>query len=350
MAQALKLVRTARRAASRAADAGPSPISAFSYPPSSLISTFRNSPPSPLILPRLPPPCAGSPLPANLCATGGIEIGAFRARHTRALAAEHAFSGLRTPITASFAAAPVIPTATPPPPAARAVSAFRHFLAAPAPSPSTSLPPPPAVHSRAAKTTGGKGISGATGRGGVRVRGMSGGSGGSIYVRSTREPSGLASVPLVPLVLGLAGAIPFVALAPPICSLVPLPELLASQPAAAQAAYGAAILAFLGGPHWGLAMARYAATTSEASLGNFSVSAARYMWSVAPSLAAWVALLLPDGPKFALLLSSFLLVRPPPPLRPLLYSLLPSSMCPPCVLSIMLQSILSFHHLQTQGL
>ncbi|CAI5461619.1 unnamed protein product [Closterium sp. Yama58-4] len=257
MAQALKLFHAARRAASRAADAGPSPLSAF-----------RNSPSSPLLPPRFPPPCAGSPFPAKPCPsvtdqalTGGI--------------IERSATHLRAPINESFAAAPAFPPATPPSTALRAVSAFRHFLAAPAPSPSPSLPPPPAVHSRAASTPGGNGISGATCGGGVRVRGMSGGSGGSIYVRSTREPSGLASVPLVPLVLGLAGAIPFVTLAPPICSLVPLPELLATQPAAAQAAYGAAILAFLGGPHWGLAMARYAATTSEASLGNFSVSAAQ---------------------------------------------------------------------------
>ncbi|CAI5483748.1 unnamed protein product [Closterium sp. Yama58-4] len=179
--------------------------------------------------------------------------------------------------------APSTPTllssTNPPPTVAHTVPAVRHFLAAPAPSPAPSLPPPPAVRTRTTATTGG--ITGTTGGGGAHVRGMSGGSGGSIYVTSTREPSGLASVPL---------------------------ELLATQPTAAQAAYGAAILAFLGGPHWGLAMARYAATTSEASLGNFSVSAARYTWSVVPSLAAWVALLLPDGPKFALLLSFFLLV------------------------------------------
>ncbi|CAI5996186.1 unnamed protein product [Closterium sp. NIES-64] len=312
----------ARRAASRAADAGPSPLSAFRNNPSSPLPAFRNPLPSPLLPPRLPAPSAGSPLTANPCAP--LTDHALRARHPPAPVAELASNRLRAAITASFAAAPVLSSTNPPPTAAHTVPAVRHFLAATAPSPAPSLPPPPAVRSRAAAATGGtRGVSGVTGTaggGGAQVRGMSGGSGGSggiggmggsggsIYVRSTREPSGLASVPLVPLVLGLAGAIPFVALAPPICSLIPLPELLATQPAAAQAAYGAAILAFLGGPHWGLAMARYAATTSEASLGNFSVAAARYTWSVAPSLAAWVALLLPDGPKFALLLSSFLLV------------------------------------------
>ncbi|GJP46435.1 hypothetical protein CLOM_g5722 [Closterium sp. NIES-68] len=300
MAQALRLFRTARRAAPRAADASPSPLSAFRNSPTSPLSAFRNPPPSQL---PSPPPRSGNPVSANPCAPliDQAPAGGW-------LVTELAFNRHR--VVASFAASPVVPPAILPRTAPRAVSAFRHFLAAPFPSP--SLPPPPAIHSRAAATTSGSrggvaGMSGAGG-GGVRVRGMSGGGGGSIYVKSTREPSGLASVPLVPLVLGLAGAIPFVALAPPLCSLIPLPELLASQPAAAQAAYGAAILAFLGGPHWGLAMARYAATTSEASLGNFSLSAARYMWSVAPSLAAWVALLLPDGPKFGLLLSSFLLV------------------------------------------
>ncbi|CAI5488747.1 unnamed protein product [Closterium sp. Naga37s-1] len=323
MAQALKLFYAARRAASRAADAGPSPLSAL-----------RNPPSSPLLPPRFPSLCAGSPLScarlADQALTGGImELGALRAGRLPARprnphagippapVSEHASNRLRAPLTASFAAAPVI--STPPSTAPRAVSAVRHFLATPAHSPSPSAPPPAAVQPRAAAATGGTrgvvmGISGAAGGGGVRVRGMSGGIGGSggsgesIYVRSTREPSGLASVPLVPLVLGPFPSSPL----PPTFTLLylsfplssprcvpslsgaagksasssaggvrgsygaailvfPKPsffshsppceqELLASQPAAAQAAYGATILAFLGGPHWGLAMARYAAS------------------------------------------------------------------------------------------
>ncbi|KAG6547645.1 hypothetical protein Mapa_011094 [Marchantia paleacea] len=66
--------------------------------------------------------------------------------------------------------------------------------------------------------------------------------------------SDLEDVPVAALGLGLAGAIPFVGLAPGIASVLPLPECLYNSHMEAQAAYGAIILTFLGGPHWGLAM------------------------------------------------------------------------------------------------
>ena len=53
--------------------------------------------------------------------------------------------------------------------------------------------------------------------------------------------------------------------------------------AGALAAYGATIVAFLGGLHWGLA-----------ARGNGA--GAQYAWGVLPSLLAWGALLLPDRP------------------------------------------------------
>eukprot|EP00897_Mesotaenium_endlicherianum_P010212 jgi/Mesen1/9219/ME000591S08535 len=113
----------------------------------------------------------------------------------------------------------------------------------------------------------------------------------------------LKTVPLVPLALGFAGAIPFVALAPLMASHVPLPEMLSKQRAEAQAAYGACILSFLGAPHWGLAMANHAAVPGH-TIANFSINTLRFGWSVIPSLLAWPALLLPPVQKFAVLITS----------------------------------------------
>ncbi|KAH8953443.1 hypothetical protein BDL97_08G027700 [Sphagnum fallax] len=69
----------------------------------------------------------------------------------------------------------------------------------------------------------------------------------------------LKEVPVPALVLGFAGLIPFVALVPPIVSMLPLPEALFAVHAEAQAAYAAVIVTFLGAVHWGLAMANYSA-------------------------------------------------------------------------------------------
>ncbi|GAQ83250.1 hypothetical protein KFL_001410080 [Klebsormidium nitens] len=110
--------------------------------------------------------------------------------------------------------------------------------------------------------------------------------------------SNLQDVPLVPLLLGFAGATPFVALAPPVAPLLPLPEDMHKRRADWQAAYGAVIASFLGGVHWGLAMAEHG---HRASMASFSISTLRYTWGVIPSLLAWPALLLPPAGKFAAL-------------------------------------------------
>ncbi|WP_203074215.1 DUF3429 domain-containing protein [Falsiroseomonas ponticola] len=94
--------------------------------------------------------------------------------------------------------------------------------------------------------------------------------------------------PLPPsaLVLGAAGLLPFLGLA--------LASILAFGWAApALAAYGAAILAFLGAVHWGLAL-RAPESESGAELPRLALG-------VVPSLIAWVALLLPLRPGLALL-------------------------------------------------
>ena len=82
--------------------------------------------------------------------------------------------------------------------------------------------------------------------------------------------------PVVPVALGLAGLIPFVGAA---AGTVWLPDFL--QPVAHFAAlvYGLAIVAFLGGIHWGIAL--------EAG------GAGRYVWSVVPPLVGFFAVFAP---------------------------------------------------------
>lgn len=71
----------------------------------------------------------------------------------------------------------------------------------------------------------------------------------------------------------------------------PLNQLQLSEQAAArlQAAYGCSILSFLGGVHWGAAMAGGGA--------SFAANAGRYAWGVTPSLLAWPAMAVLDGPE-----------------------------------------------------
>ena len=100
-----------------------------------------------------------------------------------------------------------------------------------------------------------------------------------------------ARPPALALWLGYAGLAPFVAGA--------LTVWLAGEGAQAfalraLAAYGAVIVAFLGGIHWGIGF-RGAAT-----------GPGLYVWGVLPSLVAWVALLLPAAAGLALLGSMLL--------------------------------------------
>jgi hypothetical protein len=88
------------------------------------------------------------------------------------------------------------------------------------------------------------------------------------------------SPPAVPLALGLAGLVPFLALAPMAAGWIG-PILVASAESARLmlAVYGVAILAFLGGVRWGLAMTY---DSEEASRRD-------YLLSVLPAIAAWAA-------------------------------------------------------------
>eukprot|EP01018_Ginkgo_biloba_P016827 Gb_34281 [translate_table: standard] len=128
-----------------------------------------------------------------------------------------------------------------------------------------------------------------------------------VFFRSMQEKMKSEELPTAAMGLGLAGAIPFVLLTPPFCSVLPLPEFLCARPLEAQAAYGAVILSFLGGPHWGLGMVRTHAPPHD-KVFNINVSTFRFMWGVVPSLIAWPALLLSDIPKMSVLIVSFALV------------------------------------------
>lgn len=119
--------------------------------------------------------------------------------------------------------------------------------------------------------------------------------------------SSFAKAPMVPMFLGVAGAVPFLALTPPFPYWLPLPEVLTANPIEAQALYGAVILAFLGGPHWGLAMVGIHAPPNH-KIFNYASNSVRYVWSVVPSLLAWPALLMTTVPKLQFLICSFGLV------------------------------------------
>ena len=102
----------------------------------------------------------------------------------------------------------------------------------------------------------------------------------------------LPDVPPAAAVLGLAGVLPFVAAA--IGSLQPGP--LGAFALTALLAYGAVILSFLGGIHWGLAIDRGSPSDSHLGIG------------VVPSLLGWVALLLGGSWGLMLLAAAFLVV------------------------------------------
>lgn len=99
-------------------------------------------------------------------------------------------------------------------------------------------------------------------------------------------------VPRNALLLGLAGLLPLVAAALAVLILDPWAHPLIRF--AAQV-YGALILSFLGGVHWGLAMAA----------GPAGMHGARLAWSVVPSLVGWPALFLPPVWSLAVLIVTF---------------------------------------------
>ena len=92
------------------------------------------------------------------------------------------------------------------------------------------------------------------------------------------------TIPPAPLLLGLAGLLPFWGLAIGLL-FTPVAGWTASQLGFALAAYGAVIVSFLGGIRWGLATAARDAAATQ------------YGLAVLPSLLAWAALALPIVPS-----------------------------------------------------
>jgi hypothetical protein len=104
-------------------------------------------------------------------------------------------------------------------------------------------------------------------------------------------------MPLLAILLGVAGLIPFI-----VCGLgaLSVDVVSAARMMTALIAYGAVILSFLGGVHWGFALGGAAPVTvpvpvdPPAPAGNRFVTAerARLVLGVVPSLIGWLALLL----------------------------------------------------------
>jgi len=105
----------------------------------------------------------------------------------------------------------------------------------------------------------------------------------------------LSAVPLPARALGLAGLIPFAACAAAVWMTHPEIQLEGLR---LQLGYAAVILTFLGGVHWGRALAGDG--LSDVAWGTLS-------WSVTPSLIAWVALWLPPVPALIIFIASFAL-------------------------------------------
>ncbi|GAB4118969.1 MAG: hypothetical protein Fur0014_19940 [Rubrivivax sp.] len=101
----------------------------------------------------------------------------------------------------------------------------------------------------------------------------------------------MSAPPRLALALGWAGVLPFVG-----CAALALagPEAWRALAAQALLAYGATIVSFLGGLHWGFAM-------------RGPAEPARLAWGVLPSLLAWPALLLPPAAGLALLTAALAL-------------------------------------------
>jgi hypothetical protein len=106
-------------------------------------------------------------------------------------------------------------------------------------------------------------------------------------------------IPPAAKLLGGLGAIPFICLG--LASLV-LEDANRQQVAFALVVYGALILSFLGGIHWGLAIAGFGPDQVD------NATFRRLAWSVVPSLIGWCALLLLPREGLPVLAAAFILL------------------------------------------
>jgi hypothetical protein len=109
-----------------------------------------------------------------------------------------------------------------------------------------------------------------------------------------------ARVPRAAMVLGAAGLLPFLALS--FMNLL-VDGTLGDQATRALTAYGAVILSFLGGIHWGLAIENIPAG-SEGDDRLFR----RLTCSIVPALIGWIALLMPPTVSLSVLAAAFISV------------------------------------------
>ena len=98
--------------------------------------------------------------------------------------------------------------------------------------------------------------------------------------------------PLSPFVLGWAGVIPFAVLSAATC----LRFAVSPAPVTLLVGYGVAILSFMAGAQWGLAMR--APDGSEHGWRGYAIS-------VVPALIGWICLFLPVRPALLVLAASF---------------------------------------------
>lgn len=120
------------------------------------------------------------------------------------------------------------------------------------------------------------------------------------HAAGDQPPSGShRPVPPAAKWLGVMGLIPFVTLA--VASL-PWAGPTGEWASFALAAYGAVILSFLGGIHWGLAVAGFGPATRD------EIAWSRLVVGVSPSLLGWGALFLPRPFDLLLLASAFALL------------------------------------------
>ena len=112
-----------------------------------------------------------------------------------------------------------------------------------------------------------------------------------------------ARMPTLPLAIGIAGLIPFVGLAG---IIVLNPRLPAADAWRALTLYGAVILSFMGGVHWGLAMARDAELGARGAEAGGRGAVSGYIASVIPAMAGWFAVaILPPRPATSALALGF---------------------------------------------
>ena len=92
-------------------------------------------------------------------------------------------------------------------------------------------------------------------------------------------------LPNLAILLGVLGLLPFIALALEAMSVQPR---TAGWPLGMLMAYGAVVLAFLGGVHWGIVLQEPAITPE-----TDRIERARLLLGVVPPLIAWLALVVP---------------------------------------------------------